>query len=90
MKSDILVVSLAFEDDSSNKEPEKLPFEDVEEEQWYTDAVLWASCTGMATGYNGTRLFGTSDCIAREQMAVKQLKKIKKIKKNVVKNTGIV
>ena len=45
-------------------------FPDVEEEVWYTDAVLWAADTGVVTGYTDTGKFGPSDLINREQMAV--------------------
>jgi hypothetical protein len=43
-------------------------FKDVAPGEWYTDAVLWATENGIATGY-GNGLFGTHDAITREQMA---------------------
>ena len=46
----------------------KSVFPDVEDDTWYTDAVLWANSTGIATGYQDTGLFGPADCITREQM----------------------
>ena len=45
------------------------PFADVEDGQWYTDAVLWASSSGIVTGYD-SGLFGVDDPITREQLAV--------------------
>ena len=45
-------------------------FPDVANEQWYTNAILWASDVGVVTGYSNTGLFGPADNITREQMAV--------------------
>ena len=42
-------------------------FTDVEDSQWYTDAVLWAENTGIVQGYGDGR-FGTNDPIKREQL----------------------
>ena len=44
-------------------------FQDVEENIWYTDAVLWANSIGVVTGYSNGN-FGPADNISREQMAV--------------------
>lgn len=46
-----------------------VPFADVEEGQWYTEAVRWAASTGVTAGYGGTDLFGTDDPVTREQFA---------------------
>jgi len=43
-------------------------FSDVRDNEWYTDAVTWASANNIATGY-GINLFGTNDPVTREQMA---------------------
>jgi hypothetical protein len=43
-------------------------FSDVKDNQWYTDAVAWASTNHITTGY-GISLFGTDDPVTREQMA---------------------
>lgn len=52
-------------------EPE-VPFEarflDVEEGEWYTEAILWAADAGVVTGYSNGN-FGPGDEINREQMA---------------------
>ncbi|MCI7180519.1 MAG: S-layer homology domain-containing protein [Schaedlerella sp.] len=45
-------------------------FPDVPDGIWFTDAILWASSTGVVTGYTDTGKFGPADNINREQMAV--------------------
>ena len=44
------------------------PFVDVENGQWYTDAIVWAASKGIVNGYGDGR-FGTNDDMTREQMA---------------------
>ncbi len=46
-----------------------MPFEDVQEDQWYAEAIRWAASEGIVTGYDA-RTFGPDDPISREQMAV--------------------
>ena len=56
-----------------NGEPKveyKATFPDVEDNVWYTDAILWAADTKVVTGYTDSGMFGPSDKINREQMAV--------------------
>lgn len=43
-------------------------FNDVASGRWYTDAVQWASATGIVEGYNNGK-FGPNDALTREQMA---------------------
>ncbi len=43
-------------------------FTDVEQNQYYTEAVAWASANGIVSGY-GNGNFGPNDTITREQMA---------------------
>ena len=43
-------------------------FTDVADDDWYTDAVIWASENKIVGGYGGG-LFGTNDSVTREQMA---------------------
>ena len=43
-------------------------FIDVEDGQWYTDAVVWAQESGITVGYGDGR-FGVNDQITAEQMA---------------------
>lgn len=45
-----------------------MPFSDVAEDQWYTEAIRWAAETGIAAGYEGTGLFGPEDALTREQV----------------------
>ena len=45
-----------------------MDYDDVESEDWYGEAVRWATSTGVATGYGDGR-FGPNDPITREQMA---------------------
>lgn len=45
-------------------------FPDVADGLWYSDAIMWASKNGIVNGYTDTGLFGPSDKINREQMAV--------------------
>jgi len=44
-----------------------MDFEDVDAEQWYTEAVRWAASEKIVEGY-GNGKFGTNDAITREQM----------------------
>ena len=43
-------------------------FSDVDEREWYADAVNWASINEIVSGY-GNGLFGVKDYITREQVA---------------------
>lgn len=43
-------------------------FTDVDSDEWYTDAVIWASANDIVDGY-GNGVFGTNDNVTREQMA---------------------
>lgn len=45
-----------------------MTFKDVEDGQWYTEAVRWAQSTGIVKGYNDD-VFGPFDPILREQAA---------------------
>ena len=45
-------------------------FDDVEDDIWYTDGILWAAENEIVTGYGDTGLYGVNDNITREQMAV--------------------
>ena len=43
-------------------------FTDTTDNQWYSDAVVWAAQNGIVSGYGGD-LFGTNDPVTREQIA---------------------
>lgn len=45
-----------------------MDFEDVEADQWYTEAIRWAASENIVKGY-GNGKFGTNDPITREQQA---------------------
>jgi hypothetical protein len=44
-------------------------FGDVPAGRWFTEAVAWASESGIVAGY-GASVFGTNDAVTREQIAV--------------------
>ena len=46
-----------------------MDYADVEQGQWYSEAVRWAASESIVGGY-GNGLFGTNDPITREQLAV--------------------
>ena len=46
-----------------------LTYSDIPENEWYTEAIRWASSEGIVSGYGDGR-FGPNDLITREQMAV--------------------
>lgn len=46
-----------------------MTFADVAQDQWYTEAIRWASGMGIVQGYSQTE-FGLNDPVTREQMAV--------------------
>lgn len=43
------------------------PFKDVENDKWYTIAIIWAKENGIANGYNDEE-FGPSEVLTREQL----------------------
>ena len=45
----------------------QMTFEDVEENEWYTEAIRWAQSVELVTGYD-EKTFGPKDVITREQM----------------------
>ena len=47
----------------------KNPFPDVEDNKWYTNAILWAKQNNIASG-NGDGTFGVKNNIQRQQVAV--------------------
>lgn len=46
------------------------PFSDVNDGDWFYDAVVWGKAKGVANGYSGTDLFGPYDGVTREQAAI--------------------
>ena len=45
-------------------------YPDVEDETWYTDAVMWASENKIVNGYADTGLFAPAKAVSREEFAV--------------------
>lgn len=45
-------------------------YPDVEDETWYTDAVMWASENKIVNGYTDTGLFAPAKAVSREEFAV--------------------
>ena len=45
-----------------------MDFDDVDEDQWYTEAVAWAAANGIVNGVSDTT-FAPDDPVTREQMA---------------------
>ena len=43
-------------------------FRDVYENDWYNNAIRWATANGIAEGY-GENVFGPNDAVTRQQMA---------------------
>lgn len=44
-----------------------MQFEDVAEDEWYTEAIRWAAANGIVLGYDGK--FNPTDALSREQTA---------------------
>ena len=45
-----------------------MQFDDVANDQWYTEAIRWAASEGIVNGYSAEK-FGPNDTITREQLA---------------------
>ncbi len=46
----------------------EMPYTDVDEDEWYADAIRWAAEVGIVLGY-GDGTFGPDDTLTREQLA---------------------
>lgn len=62
------IVTVLWRMDNKPQAEKPLPFTDVKDNQFYTDAVAWAAENGIVLGYTDTT-FGPEDSITREQMA---------------------
>ena len=49
--------------------PQKSPFSDVPNDQWYSDAVDYIAAKGLISGYDGTDRYGVGDTLTRAQLA---------------------
>ncbi len=63
-----MAVTILWRMEGSPVVQSEMRFEDVAADQWYADAVRWASSEGIVNGYSET-VFGVNDIITREQMA---------------------
>ena len=63
-----MAVTILWRMEGSPVVQNSMRFEDVAADQWYTEAVRWASSEGIVNGYSET-VFGVNDIITREQMA---------------------
>ena len=63
-----MLATLLYRMEQSPKVSGKSPFTDVQKDQWYTDAVIWANSKGIVEGYGDGR-FGPTDTLTREQFA---------------------
>ena len=63
-----MIVTILYRLADESKVTGALPFDDVEADAWYADAVAWAEKNDIVNGY-GDRKFGPEDAITREQMA---------------------
>lgn len=63
-----MLVTLLHRMEGAPKAENAAPFEDVDAESWYAEAVSWASENELVKGYD-EKTFGVTDSITREQMA---------------------
>jgi uncharacterized repeat protein (TIGR02543 family) len=63
-----MIVTILWRLEGKPAAAQPLSFADVLNGQWYTEAIRWASQTGIVTGYSA-QAFGPNDAITREQMA---------------------
>lgn len=64
-----MIATLLWRMEGSPAPTDGTDFPDVRDDQWYTDAVRWATSAGVVKGYdNGS--FGPGDTITREQLAL--------------------
>ena len=63
-----MIVTILYRLEGEPKVTAENPFTDVEDGQWYADAVIWAAGNDIVSGYGGGK-FGPNDNITREQLA---------------------
>lgn len=63
------VASVALAVEGEADPVQSLPFEDVKDGEYYTEAVAFVYNAGLMTGYEGASLFGLYDPLTREQGA---------------------
>ena len=63
-----MIVTILYRLEGSPAAASAVSFDDVAADEYYADAVAWASANGIVTGYDSSR-FGPNDQITREQLA---------------------
>ena len=63
-----MIVTILYRLEGEPEVTAEIPFNDVEADTWYTDAVIWAAENEIVSGYGGGK-FGPNDNITREQLA---------------------
>lgn len=63
-----MIVAVLYRLEGNPIVADKSAYTDIENGQWYTDAVIWASKNQIVEGY-GDRAFGVNDIVTREQLA---------------------
>ena len=63
-----MIVTILYRLEGEPEVTAENPFDDVEADRWYTDAVIWAAENEIVGGY-GDGKFGPNDDITREQLA---------------------
>lgn len=63
-----MIVTILYRLENEPEVTAENPFDDVEADRWYTDAVIWAAENKIVEGY-GNGKFGPNDDITREQLA---------------------
>ena len=64
-----MLMSILWRNEGSPEVSQGNPFSDVADDQWYADAIVWATGNDIVSGY-GSGLFGPDDSVTREQFAV--------------------
>lgn len=64
------LVTILWRMEDSRKVDIQNKFADVKEDQYYYEAVVWASSNKIVNGYSTTGKFGPNDNITREQLAI--------------------
>lgn len=63
-----MIVTILWRMEDRPTADSNMPYTDVAEGQWYTEAIRWAASEGIVNGY-GDGSFGSDDPITREQLA---------------------
>jgi hypothetical protein len=62
-----MLVTMLYRYEKASVEDKENTFVDVENDKWYTDAIIWATQNGIVEGY-GSGLFAPNDYLTREQI----------------------